>query len=68
MHTGGEGRGIKQPPQPPPPRQIFEKLVNKNAIKPRIGGLPWQFLLKALTPLTPDFKPVIVTILFIVEL
>jgi hypothetical protein len=23
-----------------PPRQIFEKLVNKNAIKPKIGGPP----------------------------
>jgi hypothetical protein len=32
-----------------PPRQIFEKLVNKNAIKPKIGGPPWQFFLKALT-------------------
>ncbi len=33
-----------------PPRQIFEKLVNKNAIKRKIGGLPWQFFLKPLTP------------------
>jgi hypothetical protein len=23
-----------------PPRQIFKKLVNKNAIKPKIGGPP----------------------------
>ena len=29
----GEG-GMKQHP----PRQIFKKLVNKNAIKPKIGG------------------------------
>jgi len=36
-----------------PPRQIFEKLVNKNAIKvkPKIGGPPRQFFLKPLTPL-----------------
>jgi hypothetical protein len=25
-----------------PPRQIFEKLVNENAIKPKIGGPPPQ--------------------------
>jgi hypothetical protein len=24
----------------PPPRQIFKKLANKNAIKPKIGGPP----------------------------
>jgi hypothetical protein len=29
----------------------FKTLVNKNAIKPEIGGLPWQFFLKSLTPL-----------------
>jgi hypothetical protein len=51
MHTGGseggEG-GMKQYP----PRQIFEKLVNKNAIKvkPKIAGPPRQFFLKPLTP------------------
>jgi hypothetical protein len=33
-----------------PPRQIFEKLVNKNAIKRKIGGPPWHFFLKPLTP------------------
>jgi hypothetical protein len=33
-----------------PPRQIFKKLVNKNAKKCKIGGPPWQFLLKPLTP------------------
>ncbi len=32
-----------------PPRQIFEKLVNKNAIKRKIGGPPWQYFLKPLT-------------------
>jgi hypothetical protein len=37
-----------------PPRQIFEKLVNKNAIKPKIDGPPWQFFLKPLT-LLRDF-------------
>ena len=39
MHTGGvrgEGGGMK----PHPPRQIFGKLVNKNAIKRKIGGPP----------------------------
>ena len=40
-----------------PPRQIFEKLVNKNAIKHKIGapprgGGPWQFFLKPLSPPT----------------
>jgi hypothetical protein len=29
-----------KPHPPPPPRQILEKLVNKNAIKPKIGGPP----------------------------
>ncbi len=33
------------------PRQIFKKLINKNAIKPKIGGPPpRQFFLKPLTP------------------
>jgi hypothetical protein len=47
-HRGGKGGrgGVKQHP----PRQIFEKLVNKNAIKRKIGGPPWQFFLKPLTP------------------
>ncbi len=33
-------------------QHLFEKLVNKNAIKPKTGGPPppWQFFLKALTP------------------
>jgi hypothetical protein len=44
VHKGG-GEGGEAPP-----RQIFEKLVNKNAIKPKIGGPPWQFFLKPLTP------------------
>jgi hypothetical protein len=34
-----------------PPQANFKTLVNKNAIKPEIGGLPWHFFLKALTPL-----------------
>ncbi len=52
MHTGGGvgGGGYETP------RQIFEKLVNKNARKPKIGGPPWEFFLKALTPPPPrDF-------------
>jgi hypothetical protein len=36
-----------------PLKQIFENLVNKNAIKPKIGGPPWQFFLKPLTPPPP---------------
>jgi hypothetical protein len=28
----------------------FEKFVNKNAKKTKIGGPPWQFFLKPLTP------------------
>jgi hypothetical protein len=31
MHTGGGGRGDETATHPP--RQIFEKLVNKNTIK-----------------------------------
>jgi hypothetical protein len=63
-HRGGEGGD-----ETAPPRQIFEKLVNKNAINPKIGGPPQAISLKALTPLgilaktsrTPpplDFQPV----------
>jgi hypothetical protein len=37
------------------PSQIFKKLVNKNAIKCKIGGPPWQFFLKPLTPPPRDF-------------
>ncbi len=43
--VGGEG-GMKQHP----PRQIFKKLVKKNAIKCKIGGPPLQIFLKPLTP------------------
>jgi hypothetical protein len=39
MYTGGGGE------------QIFKKLVNKNAIKPKIGDPLAIFFLKALTPL-----------------
>ncbi len=49
MHTVGWG-GMGGESAHLPHRQIFEKLVNKNAIKPKIGGPPWQFFLKALTP------------------
>ncbi len=44
MHTGGVRSNIG------PPQAIFKTLVNKNAINPEIGGPPWQFFLKALTP------------------
>jgi hypothetical protein len=33
-----------------PPRQIFEKLVNKNAIKRKIGGSPLAIFLETLDP------------------
>jgi hypothetical protein len=33
-----------------PPRQIFEKLVNKNAIKPKIGGPPQAIFPETLDP------------------
>jgi hypothetical protein len=42
MHTGGV-RGVRGGDETAPPRQIFEKLVNKNAIKPKIGGPPGNF-------------------------
>jgi hypothetical protein len=45
---GGGGRGKGD--ETAPPRQIFEKLVNKNAIKPKIGGPPGNFVLEALNP------------------
>ncbi len=50
-HRGG-GKGGEEGMKQHPPRQIFEKLVNKNAIKCKIGGLlaktsstppPWIF-------------------------
>jgi hypothetical protein len=34
-----------------PPRHIFEKLVNKNAIKPKIGGPPLAIFPETLDPL-----------------
>ncbi len=49
-HRGGGGKGGRGVWNSTPPRQIFEKLVNKNAIKRKIGGPPWQFLLNPLTP------------------
>jgi hypothetical protein len=44
MHTGGRVRDIG------PPMQIFKKLVNKNAIKPKIVDPPGSFVMKALNP------------------
>ncbi len=44
-HRGGEG-GMKQHP----PRQIFEKLVNKNAISREIGGPPQAIFPETLDP------------------
>jgi hypothetical protein len=38
---GGGVRGDET--APPYPRQIFEKLVNKNAIKPKLGAPPGIF-------------------------
>jgi hypothetical protein len=55
MHTGGGGRGDKNSP---PPRQMFEKLViklvNKNAMKPKIGYLLAVFS-RSLDPAPRDF-------------
>jgi hypothetical protein len=49
MHTRGvRGEGGYETA---PPKQIFKKLVIKNAIKRQIGGPPWQLFLKPLTPL-----------------
>jgi hypothetical protein len=47
MHTGGEGKGGK----------IFKKLVDKNAIKPKVGDLSGNFVLKALTPVDKSELP-----------
>ncbi len=47
MHTGGEGG---KGDETAPPRQIFEKLVNKNAIKPKIGGPPQAIFPASLDP------------------
>ncbi len=47
--TQGGVRGVRGD-ETAPPRQIFKKLVNKNAIKPKIGGPPRQFFPKPLTP------------------
>jgi hypothetical protein len=44
MHTGGRREGKHRTPS------RFQKLVNKNAIKPGIEGPPWQIFLKALIP------------------
>jgi hypothetical protein len=41
----------------PTPRQIFKKLVNKNAIKAKIRDTAWQFFRKALTPREKSEQP-----------
>ncbi len=66
-HRGGGVRGCGGD-ETAPPRQIFEKLVNKNAIKPKIGGPPQaifpesldppEFLQKHPVPPPLDFQPV----------
>jgi hypothetical protein len=43
MHTGGGGKGGRG-------GQIFEKLVNKNAIKRKIGGPPLAIFPETLDP------------------
>jgi hypothetical protein len=45
VHKGAGGRVNIGPHQ-----ANFKTLVNKNAIKPEIGGPLWQFSLKASTP------------------
>jgi hypothetical protein len=47
------GEGKERTP-PPSPQTNFIRLVNKNAIKPKIGRPTWQFFLKAL-PSPRDF-------------
>jgi hypothetical protein len=51
MHAGGgggvRGEGVYETA---PPRQIFEKLVNKKAIKPKIGGPPLAIFPETLDP------------------
>jgi hypothetical protein len=37
MHTGGGAGGLTASPHPTTPMQIFKKLVNKNAIRAKIG-------------------------------
>ena len=53
-HRRGEGEGKYSTP----PLANFKTLVNKNAIKPEIGGPPpWQFFLKALTQNSSTTSP-----------
>jgi hypothetical protein len=47
---GGVRGGGGYETAPPPPRQIFEKLVNKNAIKLKIGGPPLAIFPETLDP------------------
>jgi hypothetical protein len=42
---------MKQAPSPRPLRLIFKKLVNKNAIKPKIWGPPLAIFPESLDPL-----------------
>ncbi len=78
MHTGGgKGGGGGGYETAPPPRQIFEKLVNKNAIKRKIGGPPLAIFPETLDPPPPrnfgknipnppplDFQPVCIYVLY----
>ncbi len=57
MHTGG-GKGGRGGMKQHPPRQIFEKLVYKNAIKRKIGGPPLAIFPETLDPPAP---PTVVT-------
>ncbi len=47
---GGGGKGGRGGMKQHPPRQIFEKLVNKNAIKRKIGGPPLAIFPETLDP------------------
>jgi hypothetical protein len=47
-HRGGKGG--KGGYETAPPRQIFKKLVNKNAIKRKIGGPPLAIFPETLDP------------------
>jgi hypothetical protein len=47
MYTGGGGEGKECGT---PPQANFKRLVNKIAVKPKIGDPPGNFIRKALTP------------------
>jgi hypothetical protein len=44
-HRGGEGGRVRVNIGPHP-EASYKTLVDKNAIKPKIGGPPWQFFWK----------------------